>query len=84
MQYLRILQAFSFSLQVEESEASPMSDDTGEAGAVFEQGLSKQSKLCCEVEGFNMVQQYFAPSLLPQFLSLKHNASEGLIGKWSQ
>ena len=44
LQYLRILQALSFFLQVAESEASPGAE-VAEAGAVFEQGLSKQSKV---------------------------------------
>ena len=44
LQYLRILQALSFFLQVAEFEASPGAE-VAEAGAVFEQGLSKQSKV---------------------------------------
>ena len=45
LQYLRILQALSFFLQVVEFEAAPLSEVIAEAGAVFEQGLSKQSKV---------------------------------------
>ena len=33
-------------------------------------------KLCCEVEGFNMVQRHFAPSSLPQLLSLSVTESQ--------
>ena len=71
-----------------EFEAAPLSE-VAEAGAVFEQGLSKQSKVALRSgrvqhgsTWFNMVQRHFTPSSLPPFLSrvsLNHNALEVLM-----
>ena len=45
-------------------------------------------KLCCDLEGFNMVQRHFAPSSLPQLLSLSVTEAQRIrmccCGKWSE
>ena len=85
LQYLRILQALSFFLQVAEFEASPGSK-VAEAGAVFEQGLSKQSKVVLRSGRVQHGSTWFNDILLPHhcqsfchWVSLKHNALEVLM-----
>ena len=64
LQYLRILQALSFFLQVAEFEASPGAE-VAEAGAVFEQGLSKQSKVVLRSGRVQHGSTWFNDILLP-------------------
>ena len=85
LQYLRILQALSFFLQVAEFEASPGAE-VAEAGAVFEQGLSKQSKVVLRSGRVQHGSTWFNDILLPHhcrscchWVSLKHNALEVLM-----
>ena len=80
MQHLRILQALSFFLQVAEFEASPGSE-VAEAGAVFEQGLSKQSRVVLRSGRVQHGSTWFSDILHPHhcrscchWVSLKHNA----------
>ena len=85
LQYLRILQALSFFLQVAEFEASPGAE-VAEAGSVFEQGLSKQSKVVLRSGRVQHGSTWFNDILLPHhcqsfchWVSLKHNALEVLM-----